>query len=122
MRRFQNWMLVLALLLSAAALTHSQSNVGGGNAVSQTIFCGTTVACAGTSQAGVKVVYGSAPLTTGTPSTATLTGLPFSGTTTYNCVGVEATTATTNLIKFVNASASSTVITGPISITDTISC
>lgn len=83
--------------------------------------CGTTVACAGTVTLNVKLVYGSAPLTSGSPSTATLTGLPFTSATTYSCAGTDATTATNNLIKFANASGASTVITGPATVTDSIS-
>lgn len=86
----------------------------------QVQFCGTTVACAGTAQTSVKIAYGTAPLTSGTPSTATLTGLPFTSSATYVCSGTDQTTATNNLIKFANASGSSTVITGPATITDSI--
>jgi hypothetical protein len=127
MKRLQNWILGLVLLLGAVVLARPQSGAGGaqtgvsgGAGVSQTIFCGATVACAGTTQSGVKIAYGTAPLTSGTPSTATLTALPFTSSSSYSCSAEETTTATNNLLKVANASGSSTVITGPNTVTDVI--
>lgn len=110
------------LLFFGSVLLFSQTRTGGGGSggIGQTVNCGTTVACAGTSQSGVKVIYGTAPLTSGTPSTATLTGLPFTSSSTFVCSGTDQTTATNNLIKFANASGSSTVITGPATVSDVI--
>ena len=82
--------------------------------------CGTTTTCAQTVLTNPIIVKGTVALSSGTPSTATLTSLPFTSTSSYVCTGTEQTTATNNLIKFANASASSTVITGPNTITDVI--
>lgn len=83
-------------------------------------YCGTTTTCANTAQTGVLVVYGTVALSSGTPSTATITALPFTSSSTYVCTGTEATNAIGNLIKFANASGASTVITGPATVTDVI--
>lgn len=83
-------------------------------------LCGTTTTCAKTAQTAPIIVYGTVALSSGTPSTATITALPFSGTTNYVCSGTNQTNAANNLIKFANASASSTVITGPNTLTDVI--
>lgn len=85
-----------------------------------TQLCGTTVTCSQTVQVKPIIVYGKAPLSSGTPSTATLTALPFTSSTSYVCIGTDQTTATANLIKFANVSGSSTVITGPNTNTDVI--
>jgi hypothetical protein len=81
-------------------------------------LCGTTVACAKTVQFQPIIVYGTAPLTSGTPSTATITGLPYTSTTSYVCTANDATAV--SALKVANASASSTVITGPNTVTDTV--
>jgi hypothetical protein len=83
-------------------------------------LCGTTSVCGQTIQVAPVLVYGTVALSSGTPSTATLSALPFTGSTTYVCVGTDQTNAANNLIKFANASASSSVITGPNTITDVI--
>lgn len=84
------------------------------------VNCGTTVACANTILSSPITVYGSAPFTSASPSTITLTGLPFTSTTSYVCVVSNATSAAHTAVDVVNASASSTVITGPNTITDTM--
>ena len=106
----------LALILIGYNLALGQGRNFPSSAVT---YYGTAVACANTAQAAM-IVYGTAPLTSGTPSTATLTGLPFSSSTSYSCVGTEQTTAANDNIKFANASASSTVISGPNTLTDVI--
>ena len=83
-------------------------------------LCGTTTTCAKTVQSSAIIVYGTVPLSSGAPSTATITALPFTSTSSYVCTVTEASSATGNLLKVVNASASSTVITGPATVTDTI--
>lgn len=113
--------LVLGIVRLQSWHADAQSQMTAAIPVSLVDSCGTTVACAGTNMSSVKMVYGSAPLTSGSPSTATLTGLPFTSSTTYNCSATDATTATNNLLKVANASGASTVITGPATITDTIS-
>lgn len=82
--------------------------------------CGTVVACAGTVTTSPIVVYGSAPFSSASPSTITLTGLPFTSTTSYVCTVANATSAAHTAVDVINASASSTVITGPNTITDTM--
>lgn len=121
MKRLQNWMLLAIVLFGVAVLARPQSNVGGAAPSVGVVWnCGTTVACAATAQTGLKFVYGTAPLTSGVPSISTLTGLPFASSSSYTCVAIENTLATGNLLKFANASGSSTVITGPASVTDVI--
>jgi hypothetical protein len=82
--------------------------------------CGTSVACANTVVATPIEVFGTAPLSSGAPSTATLTGLPFTSSTSYVCTVTDNTSATGALLKVVNASGASTVITGPTTVTDVI--
>lgn len=85
-----------------------------------TYNCSTAVACAKTIPQSPITVFGSAPFTSASPSTITLTGLPFTSTTSYVCVVANATATTHTAVDVVNASASSTVITGPNTITDTM--
>lgn len=82
--------------------------------------CGTTTVCAVTAVTTPKIAFGTVAFSSGTPSTATLTALPFTSTASYVCTVTEVSDATKNLIKVANASASSTVITGPNTITDTV--
>lgn len=82
--------------------------------------CGTLVACAGTVPVAPITVYGTAAYTSASPSTITLTALPFTSTSSYVCTAAEVTDASKTAFKIVNASASSTVITGPNTITDTM--
>lgn len=95
-------------------------DAGGILSLASVQLCGTTTTCAKTVQTLPIIVYGTVALSSGTPSTATLTALPFTSTASYVCSGTNQTTATNNLIKFANASASSTVITGPNTLTDVI--
>jgi hypothetical protein len=85
--------------------------------------CGTTSTCAATNTSTTaKVVYGSVPLVSGSPSTATITGISpaFTSTSSYVCVVANATNAADSALKVVNVSASSFTITGPNTVTDTI--
>jgi hypothetical protein len=82
--------------------------------------CGTTVACTATIGT-VKIAWGTAPYTSASPSTLTMTALPFTSTTSYVCEASDATSAAHSAYDIINASASSTVITGPNTITDTMS-
>lgn len=86
-------------------------------------LCGTTTACAKTAQTAPIIVYGTVALVSASPSTATLTALPFTSTSSYVCTGspVGATAAiAAGGIAFANASASSTVLTGPNTVTTVI--
>ncbi len=85
--------------------------------------CATTSSCSHTDiSTSLKIVQGSVPLVTGTPSAATITGISpaFTSTATYNCTATEITDATKNLLKITKVSGSSFTITGPDSITDTV--
>lgn len=85
------------------------------------VSCGATTTCAATATPAVKIAFGSVPLTSGTPSTATVTGLPtFTSTSTFSCVATEATAQANNTLKVVNASVNSITITGAATNTDTI--
>ena len=92
------------------------------NGTALAINCGTTTSCANTAAPLAHIVYGSAPLVSGTPSTAVVTGISpaFTSTTSFACSADEATTAA-NGVKIVNTSTSSITITGPNTVTDTIS-
>jgi hypothetical protein len=85
------------------------------------VSCGTTTTCAATATPGLKIAFGSVPLTSATPSTAVVTALPaFTGTTTFTCVATEQTAQANNTLKVVNTSATSITITGAATNTDTI--
>jgi hypothetical protein len=85
------------------------------------IACGTTTTCAATAAPLTHIVYGSAPLVSGTPSTAVVTAISpaFTSITSFVCGLTEGTTAA-NGVKVVNTSTSSITITGPNTVTDTI--
>ena len=87
-------------------------------------FCGTTTTCSHTAETGPKIVFGSAPLVSGTPSAATVTGISpaFTATADYVCtVSAPGASAATALLGVTNVSASSFTITGPASVTTVIS-
>lgn len=87
------------------------------------IGCGTSAACSNTAQGTTAhVVFGSAPLVSGSPSTVTVSGISpaFTSSSSYFCQATEATTASNNLLKVANVSSSSFTITGPNSLTDTV--
>ncbi len=87
-------------------------------------FCGTTSACSATAETSPKIVFGSAPLVTGTPSTVTISGISpaFTATADYVCtVSAPGASAATALLGVTNVSASSFTITGPTSVTTVIS-
>ena len=128
MRLLQNILLLASLMLGMVIMSSSQSGVGGGQSgvgggsgVSQSIFCGTTVACAGTSQSGTKIIYGSAPLSTGTPSTAVITGLPFTSSASYRCSVSDQTAVISALYFITYNSGTSFTITGGTALTDNLS-
>lgn len=79
--------------------------------------CGTTAACAQTVLSTPFYVKGTASLVSGSPSTVTITGLPFSSSTSYVCTANDRTTAS-NGVKIVPSSGSQAVITGPNTVTD----
>jgi hypothetical protein len=83
--------------------------------------CGTTATCGNTATPLVRFVFGSVPLVSGTPSTATVTGInpAFTSSTSYFCVVTNATTQA-NPVKVANVSGSSFTVTGPNTVTDTV--
>jgi hypothetical protein len=83
--------------------------------------CGTTSSCSHTAKTNGKIVYGSAPLVTGTPSTVTISGIsPAFSDTTYICTVTNATSAIANLLSVTVVSSSSFTITGPAANTNVI--
>src|SRR5277367_1258827 len=71
------------------SLALAQSSLSGGGQLGSIRACGTLAACGSTAPTNVKVIYGSAALVTGTPSTVTITGLPFTSSSSYNCTATE---------------------------------
>jgi hypothetical protein len=78
-------------------------------------FCGTTSTCSATAETGPKIVFGSAPLVSGTPSTVTISGISpaFTATADYVCTVTAQSGAGSALLSVANVSASSFTITGP---------
>lgn len=89
----------------------------------QVQFCGTTSSCSHTAQTAGQIVYGSAALVSGTPSTVTITGISpaFTSNTSYKCF-VDNQTNQLDMLTSVTsyASGSSFVITGPNTLSDVI--
>ena len=83
--------------------------------------CGTTTTCANASNGADRMIFGSVALSSGTPSTATVSGISpaFSSTASFFCTATNATTQA-NPVKVENASSSRFTITGPNMVTDTI--
>lgn len=85
-------------------------------------FCGTTVSCSHTALTTSQVVFGTAPLSSGTPSTAVITGISpaFTSATSYKCLASDVTTITNNVVVVTYSSGSSFTINGPATNTDTV--
>jgi hypothetical protein len=83
--------------------------------------CGTTSTCSATALTSAQIVIGSVPLVSGTPSTATITGISpaFTSTSTYFCT-LTGQTNTASIYKVTNVSGSSFTITGPNTVTDLV--
>jgi hypothetical protein len=82
--------------------------------------CGTTTTCANTANGSNRIVFGNVALSSGTPSTAVVTGITaFTSTSSYVCTATNKTTAA-DPVKVVNTSTSSITITGPNTVTDSI--
>jgi len=85
--------------------------------------CGTTTTCGKTTQLNPIVVSGTVPLSSGTPSTATLTALPFTSNTSYVCTASpEGGTAAIAAggVAITKSSGSQVVFTGPNTVTTVI--
>jgi hypothetical protein len=85
-------------------------------------FCGTTSSCSATAETSPQIVYGSAPLVTGTPSTVTITGISpaFTSSTSYKCTVSDSTSVANALFQVTYVSGSSFTITGGNALTDTV--
>lgn len=84
--------------------------------------CGTTTTCSHTVLTTPQVVMGSAALVTGTPSTATITGITpaFTSASSYVCTLGAQSSATGALLSVANVTGSSFTITGPAAVTTVI--
>ena len=82
-------------------------------------FCGTATTCAATGQSNARMVYGSAPLVSGAPSTATVTSISpaFASSSTYVCTVTAESAPAGALFSVANVSGSSFTITGPAAVT-----
>lgn len=117
---------VTGLIIRMGAQTQStaQQNYSPGQAaVSNLIVCGTTSSCTSASLTNGHVIFGSAPLVSGSPSTVTITGInpPFTNTTSWKCVANDNTTPATGVSVSAYNSSSSFTITGPATVSDTVS-
>jgi hypothetical protein len=85
--------------------------------------CGTTVTCAATTTNNVIMTFGSAALTSASPSTASITGLPFTSSSTFFCTaspeGSSAAVAAAG-IAINKTSGSAMTLTGPNTVTTVI--
>lgn len=113
----------LVLILAAFALAQVPS--GGSGLLTATVgqFCGATSACAATNiTPTMKIVTGSAPLVSGTPSAVTIAGISpaFTSTATFNCTASDNTTQA-NSVLVTKVSGSSITLTGIATNTDTVS-
>ncbi|HTA25961.1 MAG TPA: hypothetical protein VK763_20690 [Terriglobales bacterium] len=84
--------------------------------------CGTTSSCSATTESSPMVVYGSAPLVSGTPSTVTISGISpsFASSSSYVCTVSARSAPTGALFSVANVSSSSFTITGPNTVTTVI--
>ena len=85
------------------------------------VFCGTLAACSSISILEPNTVTGEAALVSGTPSAVTITGIypAFTSTSTYECYASDQTAP--NALQVTKVSGSSITITGPATVTDTVS-
>ena len=85
--------------------------------------CGTTSTCGNTAiSTNARIVIGSAPLVSGTPSAVTISGISpaFTSTTSYKCTVSDQTAVATALFSVTYVSGSSFTITGGTALTDTV--
>jgi hypothetical protein len=121
-----SYLLTMPTAAPGVAGSYAATSTGGVQtwASSNEQFCGTTSACSATAEANAKIVFGSAPLVSGTPSTVTISGISpaFTSSSDYVCtVSAPGATAATALIGVTNVSSSSFTITGPGSVSTVIS-
>jgi hypothetical protein len=87
-------------------------------------YCGTTSACSATAQLLTRIVYGSAALVTGTPSSVTISGISpaFTSATSYRCTATEQGSSITTPVTISSyVSSSSFTISGGATDTDIVS-
>lgn len=86
-----------------------------GTKVIPTQYCGTTSTCAPSILTSPQIVFGSAPLVSGSPSTVTIGSISpaFTSTSSFRCTVSGQTGAATGLYSVANVSGSSITITGP---------
>jgi hypothetical protein len=84
--------------------------------------CGTTTSCANTAVLSGLIVKGSVALSSGAPSTATVTGInpAFTSSTSYVCTVSPQSNAATTLLSVANVDGTSFIITGPATVTTVI--
>jgi hypothetical protein len=90
--------------------------------LSQLYDCGKAAAASCALKPAPRTIIGSVPLSSGTPSTVTITGInpAFTSSSSYKCTLSEETDAASKPLKITYSSGSSFTITGPDRITDTI--
>jgi hypothetical protein len=83
--------------------------------------CGATSRCSATPVNGARTFYGDATLTSGSPSTVTITGFspPFTSTSTFECTASDNTSQ--SALKVSKVSTTGITITGPNTVTDSVS-
>ncbi len=85
--------------------------------------CGASSTCSHTAETGSQIVYGSAPLVSGSPSAVTVTGISpaFTSSSTYSCAVSDDTTAIATGLVLTYVSGSSFTVTGPATSSDVVS-
>ena len=85
-------------------------------------FCGTTTTCSHTAEVTPQIVFGSTALSSGSPSTAAVTGISpaFTNIADYVCTVTAQTTPTTALFSVAKVSTSAFTITGPNTVTTVV--
>jgi hypothetical protein len=101
---------------------YTMPDASGTVSLSQLYDCGRSAAASCALKPTPRTIIGSAPLSSGTPSTVTVTGInpAFTSSTSYKCTLSEETDATSNPLRITYSSGSSFTITGSDKVTDTI--
>ena len=102
--------------------TYTMPDASGTVSLTQLYDCGIAAGASCTINATPRTIIGSAPLTSGTPSNVTITGInpAFTSSSSYKCALSEETDAKRDQLKITYSSGSSFTITGPDGTTDTI--
>ncbi len=107
----------------ARTITFPDASITVSGAVAQS--CATTTSCSHTNEStALKVVFGSVALTSGSPSTAAVTGISpaFTSSSTFHCTASDATTIANNVgvLTAGYVSGSAVTFTGPNTVTDSV--